>query len=128
MPIPADQRTVPAGSTPVFTAILRHHNGTELPLSVVDYLRLSVWALPSRRMIRDNVDALNANDVFLHATNGTVTWRLRPDDTAIVDPRPGLDSEQHMYRFTWKWTQGGVEFIGSSERDFFVVTKPLPGM
>lgn len=124
MPIPADQREVWAGTTPVFTALIRDHDGTAIPLAALDTLTLTVWARPSNQTIRDGENVKNAGGVTVHATSGLVTWTLTPADTALTDPDPNVDSEQRVYRFDWAWTTGSTTYVGSSGQDFFRVLNP----
>ena len=124
MGIPADQREVVAGTTPVFTATLKDHSGTAIPASALTSLTLTVWAKPSLTVIRDAVNALNANGVTIHATSGLITWNVSASDTALTDPDPRIDSEVHYYRFDWAWEAGGQAYVGSSGVDLFRVLNP----
>jgi len=124
MGLPADQREVVAGTTPVFTATLKDHSGTAIPASALTSLTLTVWAKPSLTVIRDAVNALNANGVTIHATSGLITWNVSASDTALTDPDPRIDSEVHYYRFDWAWEAGGQAYVGSSGVDLFRVLNP----
>lgn len=124
MGIPADQREVVAGTTPVFTATLKDHSGVAIPAAALTSLTLTVWAKPSLAVIRDAVNALNANGVTIHATSGLITWNVSASDTALTDPDPRIDSEAHCYRFDWAWEAGGQAYVGSSGVDLFRVLNP----
>ena len=124
MGIPADQREVVAGTTPVFTATLKDHSGVAIPAAALTSLTLTVWAKPSLAVIRDAVNALNANGVTIHATSGLITWKVSAADTALTDADPRIDSEAHYYRFDWAWETGGQAYAGSSGVDLFRVLNP----
>lgn len=124
MPIPADQREVVAGTTPVFTATLRDHSGTAIPLAALDTLTLTLWGRPSNQTIRDGENVKNAGGVTVHATSGLVTWTLSATDTALTDTDPNIDAEERVYRFDWTWTTGSTTYAGSSGQDVFRVVNP----
>jgi hypothetical protein len=124
MGLPADQREVVAGTTPVFTATLKDHAGTAIPAAALTSLTLTLWSRKSGIAIRDQQNVLNANGVSIHATSGLVTWTLSASDTALSDADPNVDAEQRIYRFDWSWVSGSTTYVGSSGQDYFRVTNP----
>lgn len=73
---------------------------------------------------RDHQDALTADDITVGDTDGSITWTLAPEDTAILNPRRG--HERHTALFEWTTNTGTT---GSHEVTFLVANvrqRPVP--
>jgi len=94
-------------SSGVVTATLTDESGTAVPLATVTALTLTLYDQGTRAIInsRRNQNVLNANGVTYGASNGLVTWLVRPADMACVS---GAPEEVHVALFTCKW-EGGLK-------------------
>lgn len=122
MPIPANKRIVPAGSTPVYTATMKDHDGTALALTQVSSITLTVKDKDTGQVIRNAVDAKNANNVTIHATSGLITWQTVSADTTFVSADTEKQQETRIFTFSYVWTSGSDSLTGIEE-DFFIVDR-----
>lgn len=60
-------------------------------------------------------------------TDGTLTWRLSPEDNVIIDTDlPTGSLEEHIARFTWTWYDGIQARTGKKEVSFDVRRLAVP--
>ena len=97
-----DVYEVKAGTTPRFTATLVDEDGTAIALASLSTLVLTLIDTKDRAVIngRDRKDALNANNVTVHATSGLVTWAIQAADL------PGAEGGDYHFIFEWSWSSG----------------------
>ena len=62
---------------------------------------------------RDHVDILNANDVVIGDTDGSLLWAVQAEDNLIVNSQkaPG-ETELHLFEIEVQHTQQGSPFRG----------------
>ncbi len=115
-----DLGRVREGSTGTYEATLKDEDGVAIQLASLTSLTLSLYDVDSRQIIneRDNQDALNANNVTVHATSGLLTWSVQAADHAVVGTRR---LERHRAVFEYRWNSGAkrdwhaVEFLVEAE-------------
>lgn len=99
--------TYTEGTTPDYEAQLVDVAGNSVPGDVLDTLTLKYFQEYSEEIInnRDAQSVHNANDVTLDDT-GLMRWRLRPEDTKILDDQ--LHQEPHLavFEFTYPGPAG----------------------
>ncbi len=108
MPISAADRVVNEGDTFDYQTTLKDGAGDPIALANIVSAELTLFLgredeeseSPTIINSRDEQDVLNANNVTIDATEGTLLWRVQPEDTAIVseDVTPGY-KEPHTAKF-----------------------------
>ncbi len=75
---------------------------TEATLTLFDW-QTSGGGSPAVGIInaRDGQNVLNANDVTIGATDGSVTWTMQPEDNVIVTERRQVERHRAMFHFAW---------------------------
>ena len=96
---------IPEKSSAKYTATLKDENGVVIPFATLDTLILTLYDLTTGNIInsRNAVNALNANNVTLHATSGLLIYLMQPDDNKIIGT--GLE-EVHIILFQGAWSSG----------------------
>lgn len=99
-----------------FVFTLTDESGAVIPLANLSTAQLTLYDLETRDPAgspatgvinsRDLQDVKNANNVTIHATNGTVTWSMQPADNPIVTDRRQVEIHRAEFRFV---TTGGAE-------------------
>ena len=90
------------GANAQYTAYLKDASGAAITLANMVSLTLTLYDQSSLVQLnsRNAVDALNANDVTVHATSGLLTWDIQPADNTIYDSNLVAGrSEVHVAKF-----------------------------
>ncbi len=98
------------GTTPDYTAQLVDKDENPVPGDVLDTLVLTYYHEYTGTIIngRNKQSVHNANDVMLN-DQGNLVWRLRPEDTVILDD--ALHQEPHLALFEFSYAgPSGTEF------------------
>lgn len=75
---------------------------------------------------RNAQSVLDTNDGTV-ASDGTLTLRLGPSDAAIVGSVSVGDTERHVLRLTWTWSDGVATRTGIDEWVILVEKMATPG-
>ena len=96
---------IPEKSSAKIKATLKDEDGVVIPSATLQTLTLTLYDLITETIInsRDAVDALNANNVTLHATSGLLTYSMQPDDNQIIGT---VSEEVHIILFQGIWSAG----------------------
>ena len=91
------------GSTAKYTTTLKDEAGTVIPASAISVLTLTLSNVADGEIInsRNAQDALNANNVTIHATSGLLTYTLQPEDTAIQDTTQDYETHRATFQCTY---------------------------
>lgn len=127
MPLPSDERTCPAGSTPHITFTLRNTALTAIPLASMVSLTVTLWDEATGKTIRNAMSILNENNGTMDATSGEVTWYLQIADTTLVSADPNIPKETRRMVIGFSWTEGSRTYV-HYEQAFFYVINPLAGV
>lgn len=102
------------GTSAVFSCVLVDENEAPIDSYDIETLTVTLYSLDDKTFPvinnRDAVDADNVNGGTL-ATGGAFSFRLTPDDNAILDD--SLQQERHMLRIDFTYDNGdgvGVSF------------------
>jgi hypothetical protein len=126
MPLPADERTCPAGSTPHITFTLRNTALTAIPLTSMVSLAVTLWDEATGYKIRDGLDILNANNGTMDATTGEVVWYLQVADTTLLSPDPDVPKETRRFVIAFSWTESARTYI-HYEPAWYYIVNPYAG-
>lgn len=91
------------GNTAIYTATLKDEAGTVIPASAISALTITLSNVADGTIInsRNAQDALNANNVTIHATSGLLTYTLQPSDTAIQDDEQPYETHRATFQCTY---------------------------
>ncbi len=108
--------TVQEGESCNIVVAFKDMDGVAIPKSALLTLTATLFDYLTAEAInsRDGQDILDANQGSV-ASDGTLTFRLGPDDNPIVgDPETGL-KETHVVIFEWTWDDGVEIRTGKSQ-------------
>jgi hypothetical protein len=90
------------GTTPDYRATLVDINNDPVPGDALDFLTLKYFHEYTEEIInsRNGFSVHNANGVTLNDA-GELVWRLRPEETVILDDE--LHQEPHIATFEFSW-------------------------
>lgn len=112
------------GETPDYTALLVDKDENPVPGDALDTLTLKYYQEYTEAIInsRNAQSVHNANDVALD-DDGNLRWRLRPEDTVILDD--ALHQEPHKALFEFSYAgPNGTEY-GKHEVRFLITNISL---
>ncbi|MDH3279916.1 MAG: hypothetical protein OEQ18_02160 [Gammaproteobacteria bacterium] len=120
----AFDKIINEGNTSIYDLTLTDEEGTVIPASAISVLTLTLSNVADGAIInsRNAQDALNANNVTIHATSGLLTYTLQPLDTAIQDTT--LNYETHRATFQCTYNSGA----GQSNWDVDFLIRNLSGV
>ncbi|MDH3279637.1 MAG: hypothetical protein OEQ18_00730 [Gammaproteobacteria bacterium] len=120
----AFDKIINEGNTAVYDLTITDKEGTIIPASAISVLTLTLLNVADGAIIngRDAQDALNANNVTVHASSGLLTYTLQPLDTAIQDTTLSFETHRAIFRCTYN--SGG----GQSNWDVDFLIRNLSGV
>jgi hypothetical protein len=106
-------------TTPDFPAQLVDVNGDPVPGDALDSLTLKYYQEYTKEIInnRDGFSVHNVNGVTID-DNGLLVWRLRPEETVILDD--ALHEEPHIALFEFSWAGPAGPEYGKHEVRFII--------
>ena len=111
MALSESDRRVNERSSALYTATLNDEKGDPVTVSALATLTVTLYDKATGDIInsRNGQDALNANDVTLHATSGALTWKMKAADNPINTPATieAGDYERHIALFEWTYDMSG---------------------
>lgn len=111
--------TYAEGTTPDYEAQLVDKDNNAVPGDALDSLTLKYYQEYSEDVInsRNGESVHNANDVTLDDT-GLLRWRLRPEDTVILDDE--LHQEPHLALFEFSYAGPNGQEYGKHQVRFLI--------
>lgn len=97
----------------IYTATLQDEVLVPLKLTDIVSLTLTLRDIETETVIngRNAQDALNANDVTIHATSGLLTWHMQPADNQIVESRADYELHRAVFDCVYNVSQRVVHAI-----------------
>jgi hypothetical protein len=107
------------GTTALYSVDLIDENDVAVELASLTTLTLTVYDATTGVVVnsRDNVDALNANDVTVQELAGPparlqVVWTLQPEDTVLLAAWRAIEYHTVVLRWTWdSGTKAGAHVV-----------------
>jgi len=88
-------------TTPTYSGVLEDKNGDPVALDNLVTLRMTYYDVASGEIInsRDHQGVLNANQVTVHDTNGTVTWAMLVEDTTLLSEASAIEKRRALFEW-----------------------------